>query len=61
MTGNLDMNNNKLTSLADSTDDNDAVTFKVIKRSYSSSVKIIIIYNLVFKIYKNFGDRRKIG
>ena len=25
MTGNLDMNNNKITSLADSTDDNDAV------------------------------------
>ena len=59
MTGNLDMNNNKLTSLADSTDDNDAVNLKVLKEHTQFHQNN---YHLQpsFQFFKNFGDRRKI-
>ena len=59
MTGNLDMNNNKLTSLADSTDDNDAVNLKVLKEHTQFHQNN---YHLQpsFQFFKNFGDGRKI-
>ena len=59
MTGNLDMNNNKLTSLTDSTDDNDAVNLKVLKEHTQFHQNN---YHLQpsFQFFKNFGDGRKI-
>ena len=53
------MNNNKLTSLADSTGDNDAVNLKVLKEHTQFHQNN---YHLQpsFKIYKDFDDRRKI-
>ena len=59
MTGNLDMNNNKLTSLADSTDDNDAVNLKVLK-NYTQFHQNNYHLQPSFEFFKNFGDRRKI-
>ena len=59
MTGNLDMNNNKITSLADSTDDNDAVSSKVLKEHIQFHQNN---YHLQpsFKIYKDFGDKSQL-
>ena len=37
MTGNLNMNNKKITSLAESVDDNDAVSLKVLKNHITSN------------------------
>ena len=59
MTGNLDMNNNKLTSLADSTDDNDAVNLKGLK-NYTQFHQNNYHLQPSFQFFKNFGDRRKI-
>ena len=59
MTGNLDMNNNKITSLADSTDDNDAVNLKVLKEHTQVSQNN---YHLQpsFKIYKDFDNKSQL-
>ena len=59
MTGNLDMNNNKITSLADSTDDNDAVSLKVLKEHTQFHQNN---YHLQpsFKIFKDFGDKSQL-
>ena len=59
MTGNLDMNNNKITSLADSIDDNDAVNLKVLKEHTQVSQNN---YHLQpsFKFYKEFGDKSQL-
>ena len=59
MTGNLDMNNNKLTSLADSTDDNDAVSLKVLK-NYTQFHQNNYHLQPSFKIYKDFGDKSQL-
>ena len=59
MTGNLDMNNNKITSLADSTDDNDAVNLKVLK-NYTQVSQNNYHLQPSFQFFKNFGDRREI-
>ena len=56
MTGHLDMNNNKLTSLADSTDDNDAVNLKVLKNYTQVSQNNYPS----FKFYKEFGDKSQL-
>ena len=59
MTGNLDMNNNKLTSLADSTDDNDAVSLKVLK-NYTQVSQNNYHLQPSFKFYKEFGDKSQL-
>ena len=59
MTGNLDMNNNKLTSLADSTDDNDAVNLKVLK-NYTQVSQNNYHLQPCFKFYKEFGDKSQL-
>ena len=59
MTGNLDMNNNKLTSLADSTDDNDAVNLKVLK-NYTQFHQNNYHLQPSFKFYKEFGDKSQL-
>ena len=52
MTGNLDMNNNKLKNLADSTDDNDAVNLKVLK-NYTQVSQNNYHLQPSFKFYKD--------
>ena len=59
MTGNLDMNNNKITSLADSTDDNDAVNLKILK-NYTQFHQNNYHLQPSFKIYKDFGDKSQL-
>ena len=59
MTGNLDMNNNKITSLADSTDDNEAVSLKVLK-NYTQFHQNNYHLQPSFKIYKDFGDKSQL-
>ena len=58
MTGNLDMNN-KLTSLAYSTDDNDAVNLKVLK-NYTQVSQNNYHLQPSFKFYKEFGDKSQL-
>ena len=57
--GNYDIDRKRLTNLAESVDDNDAVTFKVLKDHTQVSQNN---YHLQpsFKIYKNFGDKSRL-
>ena len=57
--GNFDMDKKQLTNLADSTDDNDAVSLKVLKEHTQVSQNN---YHLQpsFKIYKDFGDKSQL-
>ena len=57
--GNYDIDGKRLTNVADSTDDNDAVSLKVLKEHTQVSQNN---YHLQpsFQFFKNFGDRRKI-
>ena len=49
--GNYDIDGKRLTNLADSTDDTDAVNLKVLKEHH---------LQLSFKIYKEFGDKSQL-
>ena len=55
--GNYDIDGKRLTNLADSTDDSDAINLKVLKEMILKLVKIIIIYNPVSKFIKNLVTR----
>ena len=57
--GNYDIDGKRLTNLAESVDDNDAVTLKVLKEHTQVSQNN---YHLQpsFKIYKNFGDKSQL-
>lgn len=54
--GNYDIDGKRLTNVADSIDDSDAVSLKVLK-DILKSVKIIIIYNRVLKYIKGLVTR----
>ena len=56
--GNYDIDGKRLTNVADSTDDNDAVNLKVLK-IILKSVKLIIIYNRVFNFLKTLETEEK--
>ena len=57
--GNYDINGKRLTDVADSIDDGDAVSLKVLKEHTQASQNN---YHLQpsFKIYKNFGDKSQL-
>lgn len=59
MTGNLDLNNNKIVNLADSTDDNDAVNLSQLK-NYTQFQQNNYHLQPSFTFYKNFGDKSEL-
>ena len=54
--GNFDIDGKRLTNLADSTDDSDAVSLKVLKEHTQVSQNNYHLQKS-FRFYKNFGDK----
>ena len=56
--GNYDIDGKRLTNVADSIDDSDAVSLKILKE-HTQVIKIIIIYNQVLNFLKTLETKEK--